>query len=202
MPQGPDRILALWVPGHDPEPLEGGVGLRLPANAEIGVRILYKKPWQLEGHPVSDRSTVGIYFAAASDAQELLAVPVSTSREPKAGADGNVTFERTLDRDVQLLAIRPDGLPPNISVQVTGVLPDGTQVPIIRLKTRPDWVRRYWMDRPLTLPRGSKIEVAANLANPDRLLDPSAPATALPPALSLALDVVAVPAGSPAPLPH
>jgi hypothetical protein len=49
------------------------------------------------------------------------------------------------------------------------VKPDGTRAPMIRLNTRPDWDRRYWFQRPLALPRGTKVEVTAHLEDPDVL---------------------------------
>jgi hypothetical protein len=70
---------------------------------------------------------------------------------------------------VQALALSPDNVPGNISLQVEAVKPDGSRLPMIRLNTRADWDRRYWFERPLTLPRGTRVEVTANLQDPDML---------------------------------
>ena len=40
---------------------------------------------------------------------------------------------------------------------------------MIRLNTRADWDRRYWFEKPMTLPRGTRVEVTANLQDPDTL---------------------------------
>ena len=40
---------------------------------------------------------------------------------------------------------------------------------MIRLNTRADWDRRYWFEKPMTLPRGTRVEVTANLQDPDML---------------------------------
>ena len=111
------------------------------------------------------------------------------------GTDQTITFNQTLDTDVQVLAVRPERLPPNITVQVLAVRPDGSRVPMIRLNTRPDWSRRYWLDNPIALPRGSRIEVVANLANPDILSEAigAISASRNPPAagpIELAMNVV------------
>ena len=63
------------VPGSG-KPFAGGIAFRLPAGAAIGVRIHYKKTWQFEGKALSDRSTVGIYFAPGNQATQLLMVPL------------------------------------------------------------------------------------------------------------------------------
>jgi hypothetical protein len=188
----PERVLALWLPGQDPEPLEGRVAFRLPAAAELVVRIHYKKTWQFEGQALTDRSTVGVYFAQDQEAQELLTLPVASTQ---AGAnDRTITFSRTIDEDVQALALRPDQIPPNIVVQVQAVLPDGSHTEMIRWNSRPDWGRRYWFDKPIALPRGSRIDVVANLDNPDILSEAFAPSDArpreAPPPLRLALNVI------------
>jgi hypothetical protein len=167
---GPETVLARWVPGHDPEPIDGGAAMRLPAGAQLVARIHYKKTWQFEGKAMSDRSTVGVYFAKSADARELLTVPIVSGALPSADAmNRTVAFSRTIDEDMQAVALSPDQVPPNITLQVEAVLPDGTRTPMIRLITRADWDRRYWFERPLTLPRGTKIEVKANLEDPDIL---------------------------------
>jgi hypothetical protein len=192
----PERVLARWVPGHDPEPIDGGAAVRLPAGAELVARIHYKKTWQFEGKPLSDRSTVGVYFAPDKDARELLSVPIASAQLPAPDASNRtVTFSQTLDEDMQALALAPDQVPPNITLQVEAVRPDGSRERIIRLLTRADWDRRYWFERPMTLPRGTRVEVTANLDDPDLLS--AAFATAAPPrtgppvtAVRLALNVV------------
>jgi hypothetical protein len=191
----PDRLLALWLPGHDPEPLESHIAFRLPAGAELGVRIHYKKTWQFEGQPIADRSTIGVYFAAEREAQELLTLGIASPPQA-AAANQTFSFTRTIDEDVQALAVRPEEVPPNITLQMTAILPDGSHAPMIRLNTRPDWARRYWFEKPIALPHGSRIEVVANLENPDILSEafgaiastPKPPTAPLP--LKLAVNVI------------
>jgi mono/diheme cytochrome c family protein len=166
----PERILALWVPGHDSEPAGGRSVFRLPAGAELGLRVHYKKTWQFEGQAIADRSTIGLYFAPGTEGQEILTVPIASPGSP-AGQQETLTFSRTIDTDLQALAVRPEQLPPNITVQVQAIRPDRSQVPMIRLNTRPDWSRRYWLETPIALPRGSRIEVVANFASPDLLFE-------------------------------
>jgi len=176
----PERVLALWLPGQDPAPSDE-VAFKLPAGAEIGVRIHYKKTWQFEGKALTDRSTVGLYFAAAGNTQELLSVPIDAPAAA-SGGEQTIRFSRTLSEDVQALAVSPDKVPGNISLQVEAIKPDGSRVPMIRLNTRADWDRRYWFEKPMTLPRGTRVEVTANLQDPDMLSAAftSTPGTAVP----------------------
>jgi len=169
-----DRVLTMWLPGHEPEAAEAPAAFRLPAGAELAVKIHYKKTWQFEGQAIGDRSTIGLYFLRDQQPRELLMLPVGSDGSA-AGPDRKIAFSRIIDADVQMLAVRPEQLPPNISVQVEAVRPDGGRAPLIRLNTRPDWQRRYWLAQPLMLPRGSRIEVTANLANPDILSEAFGP---------------------------
>ena len=195
----PEQVLARWVPGLDAEPLEGGAAYRLPAGAELGVRIHYKKTWSYESKPMADRSTVGVYFAQASAAQEVYALPLTSPALPAADATNkSITFTQAIDSDLQAIALSPEQVPANITLQVQAVLPNGTRAPMIRLNTRADWARRYWFEHPMALPRGSKIEVTANLVDPDLMSaafgSPAAPKATGPSTLRLALDVL--PAGA------
>jgi len=196
----PEQVLAHWLPGQDLEPIDSGIAFRLPAGAQLGVRIHYKKTWQFEGKALSDRSTVGVYFAPAKDARELMMLPIDSPAG--AGAQKQTTtFSRTLGEDVRAVALSPDNVPPNITLQVEAVRPDGSRTPMIRLNTRADWDRRYWFEKPLALARGTKIEVTANFEDPDLLSAAfAAPGTAAAPQrqgpMRLTLNVVA-PNGKP-----
>jgi hypothetical protein len=191
----PEQVLALWLPGQDLA-ANDGVAFRLPPGADIGVRIHYKKTWQFEGKAVTDRSAIGLYFTQSASPQELLSLPIDSPAAASGGADQTVRFSRTLAEDVQALALSPDHVPGNISLQVEAVKPDGSRVPMIRLNTRADWDRRYWFEKPMTLPRGTRVEVTANLQDPDMLSaaftstpgTPAAPARAT--AMRLTLNVV------------
>jgi hypothetical protein len=197
---GPDRVLSRWLPGQDPEPVDGGGAFRLAAGAEVVARIHYKKTWQFEGKSISDRSTVGIYFSHEKDAREMVSVPLTSPALPPVSQMTpdempKVTFARTLDEDVRALALSSDQVPDNVTLQVEAIRPDGTRAPMVRFNARPDWSRRYWFDQPISLPRGTRIEVIASLNDPNLIAaafgGPSAPAKdAGAGSVRLALDVV------------
>ena len=192
----PEHVLARWLPGQDPELTQNGTAFRLPVGAELGVRIHYKKTWQFERKEMVDRSTVGVYFAPEQSAQELFTLPIA-STATVAGKDQTLTFSRTIDEDMQALALSPDQVPANITLQVQAILPDGSRAPMIRSKTRADWSRRYWFERPIALPRGSRIEVVANLDDPDLLsaaFGGSFPPKPAAPALPMRLALTVIPA--------
>ena len=147
-PPSPNTCSRCWLPGQDPEPADGAA-FRLPAGAQLAVRIHYKKTWQFEGKALTDRSTVGIYFA--KDSRRAGAADVCAR---VAGRRGKRHEGPHLQPDAQRRSCRrwrvsPDDVPPNISLQMVAIRPDGSRTPMIRLNTRPDWSRRYWFERPL-----------------------------------------------------
>jgi hypothetical protein len=190
----PDQILARWLPGQDAPPKLANAAFQLPARADLVVRVRYKKTWSYEGKALSDRSTIGIYFADAAAATALTPVTVASQGVPSTKGQ-TFTFSRTLDQDVRAVAISPDQVPDNLTLQVEAVRPDGTRTPMIRFAARPEWTRRYWFAEPLTLPHGTRVEVQGTVTDPDLVAaafgGPVSPEkSAAGSKLSLALDVV------------
>ena len=171
----PEPELAVWVPGEDPVDAEGAA-FRLPAGAELVVRVHYKRTYSYEGRELRDRSAVGVYFAEGPSTEirrfTLASAPVTATRD-------GLSFDRTVDEDLRALAFRCDPSLSNARVQVDTVSAAGVRTPVVQVAVRPDWTRRYWFEQPLPLPRGTRIEVAAVLNGADTLLPPSG--TPLPP---------------------
>ena len=98
-----------------------------------------------------------------------------------------------------IVAIRPELDRPYAAIDVHARLAGGGRVPLLRLRApRPEWPRRYWLARPVDLPRGSRIEVAATAASTEAEVFPAvtgasdrgAAAAAQPLAPTIRFDVV------------
>jgi hypothetical protein len=189
----PERVLAVWVPGDDPVALDEAA-FHLPAGAEFAVRVHYKKTWEYERMPITDRSKVRVYFAAGP-APELRALTISFVAQPPSpgfgeprrsspdqpasrGGDSSpaqprqLTFSRVVEEDLQALALYPDSGLAHVDLRVDATRPDGSHIELIRFRPQPDWARRYWFVRPIALPRGSRIDAIATFE--DALLPPGA----------------------------
>ncbi len=169
------EVLAAWIPGEDPVGADGGA-FRLPAKAELTVRVHYRKTFGYVGREMKDQSTVGLYFAPGP-MSEIKSLTVGSG--PVKTAQGPVSFSAAVDQDLQALAFRPDPSLSNVDLQVDTVTPGGVRTPLVRLAVRPNWSRRYWFDQPVTLQKGTRIEVRAVIDGADRLLPPAG--TPLPP---------------------
>jgi hypothetical protein len=187
-----ERTLALWLPGENPFPLDGGLGFELPPSADLVVRVLYRKTWEYERQALRDRSTIGIYFSRAP-ASPVTAVNL-TSGAPTVASANRVVFRRTMTEDVRAIALYPTAGINGAAVKAVARRPNGTRVDLIAFHPRQDWVHRYWFREPIRLPRGTVIDVTATRDDEAALLPLSlAPPTASRPKLSslqLTLNVV------------
>jgi hypothetical protein len=190
---GPEQVLAMWLPGETAISPGAGGAFRLPAGAELVVRVRYKKTWQYERVAMTDRSTVGVYFASppTSEVRALTLVP-AVGEGKDSGSNDSVTFGYDTGDDLRAVALYTEVALANATVQVTAVGPNGSREEIIRFRPQPEWARRYWFEKPIALPRGTRVEVATTADAP--LLPPgSVPIQAKPldrKAVRLTLDVV------------
>jgi hypothetical protein len=160
-----NQVLALWVPGDHPVPLDSGIGFRLPDGAELTLRVRYRKTWENERAALTDRSSVGLYFADAPDS-EVRALELTTGTT-------------TIEDPVRALAIYPHDDAAAARVSVTAIGPDGSREEIISFRPRTGWARRYWFAQPIPLRRGTRVEVRAAF-DEEALLPPGALPSAAP----------------------
>lgn len=165
----PERVAAAWVPGDTPVLLPAGVGVPLPARATLGVRVRYQKTWQHERDALTDATSLGLYFTNGA-ATPLLRLTL--------GAAG--TRQTTsVTSAVQVLALSVAPGTTHAGAVVDVARPDGTHEELVALRAERGWARRYWFERPLTLPAGTVVTIRPR-AVPTPLLPgpPSASAAA------------------------
>jgi mono/diheme cytochrome c family protein len=143
-----ETILSTWLPGSTP--VNAGVGVAFPwrSGEQLGLRIHYKKTWKFENKAASDRSTVGLYLANA---------PGREVRRLDLPASGTIVEEDS--QALGIVALRNLAAPGDVEVRVEAVRPDGSRVPVAGFEARPGWDQRYWLARPLKLPKGTRLDV-------------------------------------------
>jgi hypothetical protein len=153
-------VLALWQPGGDIVPAPSGAAFLLAPGAKLHVRIHYKKHFDQEQNALSDRSTIGLYFADPPPSGRALESVAFDA--PKAGEQPNAaaTFGGALPKAARIVALRPMLDRAYTSVDVDAITPSGATVPLLRLHgPRPQWFERYWLQEPVELAAGAKITV-------------------------------------------
>ena len=151
-----ETILSTWLPGSTPATIGTGVGFPWRVGEPLGVRIHYKKTWKFENKSAADRSTVGLYYLTTAAAREVRHLDLSAS-----GA--------IVEEDAQALAVvalRHAAVPGDADVRIEAVRPDGSRVPVAKFGARPGWDQRYWLARPLMLPKGTHLDVKTTGVDP------------------------------------
>ena len=164
-------MVAAWLPGSVPVQPAAGVGFLWRAGEQLGVRVHYKKTWKFENKAAADRSTVGLYLMKTAG-RDVRSVDL-----PSSGA--------VIDEDSQALAVMVVGTGKRRryerertcdDVLIEAVRPDGSRVPVIGFGARAGWDQRYWLASPLTLAKGTRLDVKT--------------ASITPPSLRLSIDMV------------
>lgn len=148
-------VLTVWVPGDNLVTAPENTAFRLPPNTRLHLQIHYKKQWQNNGKAITDRSTIGLYFATAPPTNgEIRSFAIDSPN-----SKGSITFGKSLPDGARVIAVRPslDRVYGTLTIQA--VTPSGSRIPLLRLRTpRPEWRRRYWLASPVEVPAGSRIE--------------------------------------------
>jgi hypothetical protein len=180
-------VLALWQPGSHATAAPPGTAFRLPPGSKIHLEIHYKKHYDQEQQAVSDKSTIGLYFTdPPTSGRELQSLVIEPPKDA-ANASAQPTMAGTLPGAARIVALRPMLDRAYGSLDVDAVSPSGTRTPLLRLRgPRPQWFERYWLQAPVELASGSKIEVRATPLSDDS--EEPKPTKRFP--LQLALDYV------------
>jgi hypothetical protein len=172
-------VIGTWVPGQKTVALPGDVAQLLPAGSRIAVRIHYRGA----GEGGNDASALGLYFTKTPPRRQLQEIGIANSQAliPAGAGLYQVTAAFTIKDDAEAFAIRPGVNPLVMSLQATAYRPDGTQEVLIWSRGYQfDWQPTYYFKQPVSLPRGTRIEVIAYFDNSDdNRNNPNNPAKAL-----------------------
>ena len=159
-------VLAVWGPGYQPIDAPNGTAFKLPAGAKLTLKVHYKKNWNDEQNLKTDRSTVGLYVTDAPLSGKSIDAVSLASGEGNGG--GERKFGITIKSGARVVAVRPSFDQPYSSATVDAVAPSGRRVTLLRIRAaQPQWYRRYWLQEPVEIPAGTKLEVTAVPAPPD-----------------------------------
>jgi hypothetical protein len=160
------ELLGSWVPGELPGKFPNDSARMLPAGSSIVLEIDYRGPEE----PTVDQSSLALFFAEQERAKQLRVV---TLRSNPVFVPANTKLVRTraslvLAHDAEIVAIRPLPFPYASSVEVRLFRPDGTSQVLIWSRNRKlDWEPTFQTKKPVTLVKGSLVEVVAYLDNSD-----------------------------------
>jgi hypothetical protein len=148
-----EQVIGLWLPGDMPQSLEGNAAFEVPAGATLILRVHYRRPRPGDRVAVTDRSQVAVYFADAKSARRV--------EEIDLGAE-----VRPLGRTVRAVALRPAGWPVDATINVV-VVANGSRDRLLTAQLDPEWPRRYVFAAPMSIGRGSRVEIEASPSRAD-----------------------------------
>jgi len=159
-----------YLPGKRAEFYPPGVGLKIPAGADL----------LLETHYVGgnseqlDQSQVNLYFAEQPIEREVFYLPVTEAdiQNPPfvipAGEKASFLMKRKLDlpHDLSLLSFSPHMHYRGTHFQAAATLPSGETANLVKIDNWDfNWQFTYELDQPLRLPQGTEIVVNTTYDN-------------------------------------
>lgn len=156
--------LATWKPGQKGILLDDGVAQLLPAGSRIAVKIHYRGA----GEATVDVSTVGLYFAKSPPRKQLQEIAITNADAiiPVAAEPHPLKVSFTTQSSTEAIAIRPRVHPLVVSLQATAYRPDGSEEVLIWTRRYQfDWEPTYYFRNPVSLPKGTRVEVIAYFDN-------------------------------------
>jgi hypothetical protein len=169
--------LVFYAPGQIPEIWKQGIAKRVPAGSDLVLQIHYTA----DGQPETDRIKVGMVFAKETPEQTSLGLAaVNVFFKIPAGDPDYVTHgSLTLPNGGTILSFFPHMHLRGKSFEYKAFYPTGESETLLKVDNYNfNWQLSYKLEKPVTVPPGTKIEVTArfdnspnNPRNPDPKVD-------------------------------
>lgn len=167
-------MLVGYAPGSQPNILDGGRAMRVPA----GSTLLFEMHYTPNGIATQDRSYIGVRFIDPEQVTEVVRGRYAVNSEfeiPPQATSHEVTAEYVVRRDELLLDMTPHMHLRGKSFRYEAVFPDGSQEILLDVPFYDfNWQLTYELAKPRLLPAGTRIVCTAtydnsadNTANPD-----------------------------------
>jgi hypothetical protein len=166
--------LSFWTAGSDPHRLPDGVGIRIPAQADIVLQVHYHP----SGKAGSDKTRIGLYLTRKPIKQALHWNNASSYdfRLPAGNNNVEVKASWMIPVDVEALAVSPHMHQLGHDMHMSVRLPNGRTQNLIEITDwDPSWQRAYHFQKPISLPAGSVVNVVAHFDNSAHSRNPNQP---------------------------
>ena len=170
--------LSFWTAGLEPHRLPAGIGIRIPAQADVVIQVHYHP----DGKPGTDLTRVGLYLSSTPVKQALHWNNAASYdfRIPPGKDNVEVKASWMIPVDVEALAVSPHmhllGRDMHMSVR----LPSGRVQNLIHVDHwDPAWQSAYHFQTPISLPAGSVLNVVAHFDNSSHSRNPNKPPKAV-----------------------
>jgi hypothetical protein len=161
---GSANMLVNWAVGEDAPIHADGVAKRMPA----GSTLLFQVHYTTNGTPGRDRSKIGLIFSKQPPAREVRTGAIANPlfAIPPGAPDHLVEAEASFSSDVKIWSMHPHMHFRGKDMTYTATFPDGHSEILLKVPAYDfHWQGDYWLKEPLTLPKGSTLQVTAHFDN-------------------------------------
>jgi hypothetical protein len=159
-----DQMLVNWAVGEDAPVFLPGMAKRIPK----GSTLVFQVHYTTNGTPGTDRSRIGLIFAKEPPQREIRTGMILNPlfAIPPGAANHRIEAEGTFSEDVNVWSMHPHMHLRGKDMTYTAIYADGRSEIVLRVpKFDFGWQTDYWLAKPLRLPKGSKLNVAAHYDN-------------------------------------
>jgi hypothetical protein len=160
----PSGGLGGWAPGAKPAYLPPGVGRKIPAGSDLVLQMHYHPT----GKDETDQSEVALYFAKSPTTRPVQSFMLANRKIDIPPGDANYirTADVTTPANITIYGVFPHMHLVGREMKVWATLPDGSDVPIIRIDDWDfKWQGEYRLREPLSLPKGTTVHLWARYDN-------------------------------------
>ena len=157
--------LCFYTPGKDTDVFPPGTAKLIPAGSNIVIQVHYSKT---TGKVEKDRSSVGLFFAKGTPEKVLTSFGVINHyfKIPPGADNHEVKACYTFSRDVELLTFLPHMHLRGKDMKYEAIYPDGRRETVLFVPNYDfNWQTLYKLEKPLVLPKGTKMLVTAHYDN-------------------------------------
>jgi hypothetical protein len=165
-------MLLVYAPGSEPDRWPDGMAKFVPAGSDL----VFQMHYTTNGHPASDRTSIGLVFAKQQPRQRVLTLQLTNHSFviPPRTDDYRVEVSGTLPNDATLLSFFPHMHLRGKRFEYNILHPDATVVTLLRVNYHFHWQLSYRLAQPLFLKAGTRLQAVAwydnsedNPHNPD-----------------------------------
>lgn len=153
-----------WTPGMTPRMAPEGSGRVFRKGSDVVIQVHYHP----SGKPETDQSEVGLYFARQPVTRRMAGMSISTDRiDIPPGEKRHCLIQAArLRADVKIYTVVPHAHYLCREFRLAATLPDGSVRPLLWIHDwNLDWQDQYRYARPVALPKGTILTLAAYFDN-------------------------------------
>lgn len=159
-----DENVGGFTPGKQTVILRPGQAKLIPKSSDI----VFQMHYTANGSSGKDRSKVGFVFAKQTPEKRVARIFAANTKFviPPGAADHRVEASTTLQENTELVSLKPHMHSRGKWMEFRAVYPTGEKEVLLSVpKYDFNWQLEFILDKPKTLPKGTKLEVSAGFDN-------------------------------------